>query len=81
MKPLIHHVHSKTRLSDSVNYKTGFYTNLADVTVNFVCWGEILTHDHLSTFEKKVQTRFDQTTESDKECMNLARALCKKSEK
>ena len=49
-----------------VNYKTGCYANLADVTRNFVCWGEILTHDHLST-EKKVQTRFIQTTESDKE--------------
>ena len=49
-----------------MNYKTAFYANLADVTGNFVCWGEILTHDHLST-EKKVQTRFIQTTESDKE--------------
>ena len=73
------HVHSKTRLSNSVNYKTGFYANLADVTRNFVCWGEILTHDHLS-IEKKVQTRFVQMTESDKECTSLAQALCKKSE-
>ena len=73
------HVHSKTRLSSSVNYKTGFYANLADVTGNFVCWGEILTHDHLS-IEKKVQTRFVQMTESDKECTSLAQALCKKSE-
>ena len=80
MSPFIHHVHSKTRLSDSVNYKTGFYANLADVTGNFVCWDEILTHDHLS-IEKKVQTRFVQTTESDKECTSRARALCKKSEK
>ena len=31
-----------------MNYKTGFYANLADVTGNFVCWGKILTHDHLS---------------------------------
>ena len=30
---------------------------------------------------KKVQTRFIQTTESDKECTSRARALCKKSEK
>ena len=73
------HVHSKTRLSNSVNYKTGFYANLADVTGNFVCWGEILTHDHLS-IKKKVQTRFVQMTESDKECTSLAQALCKKSE-
>ena len=50
-----------------MNYKTGFYANLVDVTGNFVCWGEILTHEHLS-IEKKVQTRFVQTTESDKEC-------------
>ena len=62
-----------------VNYKTGFYPNLADVTRNFACWGEILTHEHLS-IEKKVQTHFVQTTESDKEYMSLARALCKKSE-
>ena len=75
MLPFIHHVHLKTRLSDSVNYKTGFYANLADVTRNFVCCGEILTQDHLS-IEKKVQTCFDQTTESDKECTSLARALC-----
>ena len=38
----------ETQLSDSMNYKTVFYANLADVTGNFVCWGEILTHDHLS---------------------------------
>ena len=63
-----------------LNYKTGFYWNLADVTGNFVCGGEILTHEHLS-IEKKVQTRFVQTTESDKECTSLARVLCKKSEK
>ena len=76
----MHDVHSKTRLSDSVNYKTGFYANLADVTGNFVCWCEISTRDHLN-IEKKVQTRFVQTTESDKECTSLARALCQKSEK
>ena len=63
-----------------MNYKTGFYAILVDVTGNFVCWGEILTHEHLS-IEKKVQTRFVQRTESDKECTSLARALCKKSEK
>ena len=51
-----------------MNYKTGFYANLADVTENFVCWGEILTHADLST-EKKVQTCFVQTTESDKEIL------------
>ena len=71
----MHDVHSKTGLSDSVNYKTGFYANLADVTGNFVCWGEILTRDHLN-IEKKVQIHFVQTTESDKECTSLARALC-----
>ena len=71
MYPFICHVHSKTRLSNSVNYKTGFYANLADVTGNFVCWGKILTHDHLS-IEKKVQTCFVQMTESDKECTSLA---------
>ena len=62
----IHHVHSKTRLSDSMNYKTGFYTNLADVTANFVCWSNILkcAHDIL-TF----QTCFLRTIESDKEIM------------
>ena len=49
-----------------MNYNTGFYANLADVTGNFVCWGKILTHDHLNIGEK-VQTRFVQTTESDKE--------------
>ena len=70
----------ETRLSDSVNYKTGSYANLADVTGNFVRWGEIVTHDHLS-IEKKVQTHFVQMTESDKECTSLARALCKQSEK
>ena len=63
-----------------MNYKTGFYANLADVTGNFVCWGEILTHEQ-SCIEKKGQTRFVQMTESDKECTSLARALCKKSEK
>ena len=68
MQPFIHHVHLKTQLSDS------------GVTGNFVCWGEILTHVHLS-IKKKVQTRFVQTTESDKECTSLAQALCKKSEK
>ena len=66
--------------SDSVNYNTGFYANLADVNGNFVYWGKIVTHDHLS-IEKKVQTRFVQMTESDKECTSLARALCKQSEK
>ena len=60
-----------------MNYKTGFYANLADVTGNFVCWGEILTHKH-DCIEKKGQTRFVQMTESDKECTSLARALCKK---
>ena len=38
----------KRRLSHSVNYKTCCYANLADVTKNFVCWSDILTHDHLS---------------------------------
>ena len=44
VNPFIRHVHSKTRLSNSMNYKTGFYTNLADVTENFVCWSDIITH-------------------------------------
>ena len=63
-----------------MNYKAGFYANLADVTRNFVCWGEILTHNHLS-IEKKIQTRFVQMTESDNECMSMAQALYKTSEK
>ena len=64
VNPFIHHVHSKTRLSDSMNYKTGFYTNLADVTANLVCWSNILTCAHdILTF----QTCFLQTIESDKE--------------
>ena len=63
-----------------MNYKTGFYAILVDVTGNFVCWGKILTHEHLS-IEKKFQTRFVQRTESDKECTSLTLALCKKSEK
>ena len=32
------------------NYKTGFYANLAVVNRNFVCWGEILTHEHLNVW-------------------------------
>ena len=64
VNPFIHHVHSKTRLSDSMNYKTGIYTNLADVTANLVCWSNILTCAHdILTF----QTCFLQMIESDKE--------------
>ena len=33
-----------------LNYKTGFYANLADVNRNFVCWGKILTHEHLNVW-------------------------------
>ena len=63
-----------------VNYKTGFYANLADVTGNFVCWGEILTHEHLS-IEKKGPNSFRSNDRKWQGMPGLARALCKKLEK
>ena len=59
----------KRRLSHSVNYKTCCYANLADVTKNFVCWSDILTHDHLSIIKVSNSFTFVSPNKSFSSCL------------